>query len=38
MFAKADLRTRRMGQALVAAFPDALGRGAWIFAQAAPAV
>ena len=35
IFAKADLRTRRMGHTLVAAFPDALGRGAWIFAQAA---
>jgi hypothetical protein len=37
MFAKANLPTRRMGHALVAAFPDALGRGAWIFAQAAAA-
>jgi hypothetical protein len=34
IFAKADLRTRRMGRALVAPFPDELGRGAWIFAQA----
>jgi hypothetical protein len=37
IFAKADLRTRRMGHALVAAFPDALGRGAWMFVQAAAA-
>jgi hypothetical protein len=38
IFAKAHLRTRRIGHALVATFPDALGRGAWIFAQAAAAV
>jgi Glyoxalase-like domain len=37
IFAEAKLRTRRMGQALVAPFPDELGDGAWIFAQAAPA-
>ena len=37
IFAQAKLRTRRMGQALVAPFPDELGDGAWIFAQAAPA-
>jgi Glyoxalase-like domain len=35
IFAKASLPTRRMGQALVAPFPGALGEGAWIFAQAA---
>jgi hypothetical protein len=35
IFAKANLPTRRMGQALVAPFPGALGEGAWIFAQAA---
>src|SRR5438067_602357 len=34
IFAEAKLRTRRMGQALVAPFPDELGDGAWIFAQA----
>ena len=37
IFAKADLPTRRMGQALVAVFSGALGCGAWIFAQAAAA-
>ena len=35
IFVKANLPTRRMGQALVAPFPGALGDGAWIFAQAA---
>ena len=37
IFAKAGLGTRRMGQALVAAFPYELGHGAWVFAQAASA-
>ena len=35
IFVKANLPTRRMGQALVAPFPGELGEGAWIFAQAA---
>jgi Glyoxalase-like domain len=37
LFAEVELSTRRMGQALVAAFPGELGHGAWMFAQAAAA-
>jgi hypothetical protein len=37
IFANAGLHTRRMGQALVAPFPDELGHGVWMFAQAAQA-
>ena len=37
IFGRANLPTRRMGQALVAPFPGELGDGAWIFAQAATA-
>jgi hypothetical protein len=35
LFAEAKLPARRMGQALVAAFPGELGHGGWVFVQAA---
>ena len=33
MLARAGLRTRRAGDCLVAAFPEELGQGAWLFAE-----
>jgi hypothetical protein len=37
IFAESNLTTRRSGQALIAHFPDELGRGVWMFVQAASA-
>ncbi len=30
---RAGIRTRRVGECLVAPFPDELGTGAWVFAE-----